>query len=365
MTLAASLVALALLAPAELPTIAAPVTDLAGVVADEQEMLLTTHVENLRATTGVQLAILIVPALPAGQTIEDFSMAVATAWRGGSASRDDGLLLTLAMADRKSRLEVGYGLEALLTDGEAGEILHAMRAKLRAEDVSGALIDATLAIHDEVAMLTPESSRALWKSLGVLTLLYRLVRLPLIGFVVGALACIAVLSLRRRKGPRPKWVPGLVHHRVLSILTFGATTAGLLFVDLTLVGLPATFGAWSTAVAAVLFGAAAASAKDKSTLKWACIAAAVMLGLSILPVVLLDIEGLGSVLQLVSLALFLPFTFGFAGRIEGGDGGGSSSSYSSSSSSSSDWSSSSSSSSSSDSSGGGGSFGGGGASSDW
>lgn len=360
--LSAPLFALALLHVVEVPQIVAPVNDLAGVIDDDQESLLTTHVENLRATTGVQLAILVVRSLPIDMSIEDFSMEVATAWKGGSASRDDGVLLTLAIADRKSRLEVGYGLEPLLTDGEAGAILHAMREKLRAEDVGGALIDATLAIHDEVATLTPESSRALWKSLGVLTLLYRLARLPLIGFVTGALTCIFILSLRRRKGPRPPWLPRLVRHRLLSFVALCATTAALLLVDRALAGFPATFAAWSTTATGLFFGASAASATNASTLKWSCIGAAVMLGIGLLPAMLIDFEGMGSVFQLVSLTIFLPFTFGFAGRIEGGGGGGGGSSSSSSS----DWpSSSSSSSSSSDYSGGGGSFGGGGASSDW
>jgi uncharacterized protein len=346
----------------QIPAITAPVNDLAGVISDGEEALLTTHVEELRTKTGVQLAILVVTNLPYATPIEDFSLAVAEQWKGGSASRDDGILLTLAMTDRKSRLEVGYGLEPLLTDGEAGAILQGMREKLRQNDVGGALIDATLRVHDEVASLTPESSRTLLKAAGVGLIVYRAVRLLIAAALIGLLALIAVLSLRQKRSPRPPWVPRLVRHRIVAVVAWLVACALFIGVDRAFSSGERFVFMVSTIVASSIAFGSAATATEASTLKWATLCAAVMTTIGILVFAFIPFAEEAALMQvLIGSTFTVPFTLGFAGRIDGGSGDSSSGGSSSSSGS---WSSSSSSSSS-DYSGGGGSFGGGGASSDW
>lgn len=110
---------------------------------------LTARLQRLRARTGAQMAILLVGST-SGEPIEDFALRTAEAWRGGSAERNDGLLLTLALVDRRSRLEVGYGLEASITDGEAKAILDAMRPALRERETAKALAGAIEAIAREL-----------------------------------------------------------------------------------------------------------------------------------------------------------------------------------------------------------------------
>ncbi len=126
----------------EAPTIDRPVVDRTGRLSDGEVRALEHRLMRLRERTGAQMAVLLV-ATTGDEPIEDFSMRVAEAWRGGSAERDDGLLLTLAMLDRRMRLEVGYGLEASITDAEAQVILAGMRDTLRsgatAEAVAGAI----------------------------------------------------------------------------------------------------------------------------------------------------------------------------------------------------------------------------------
>jgi uncharacterized protein len=59
----------------------------------------------------------------AGDSLEDFSIRVAEAWKIGQEDTDNGAILLIAKADRKIRIEVGYGLEGRLTDLLAGRII--------------------------------------------------------------------------------------------------------------------------------------------------------------------------------------------------------------------------------------------------
>jgi len=66
--------------------------------------------------------VLIVPSLE-GDALEDFSMRVAEQWKIGHKGLDNGAILLISKADRKVRIEVGYGLEGRLTDLAAGRII--------------------------------------------------------------------------------------------------------------------------------------------------------------------------------------------------------------------------------------------------
>jgi|GEM_PF-138312 len=108
-----------------------PVVDQTGVLARTDVDHLSQRLLLLRERTGAQMAVLLV-ATTGDEPIEDYSMRVAEAWRGGTEGRDDGLLLTMAMQDRRMRLEVGTGLEGDITDSEALHIIDGMKEDLRA-----------------------------------------------------------------------------------------------------------------------------------------------------------------------------------------------------------------------------------------
>ena len=79
-----------------------------------------------RGLGGMQMAVLIIDSLE-GDSIENFSLKVAETWKLGQkrkadGSGDNGLLLTVAVQDRKYRFEVGYGLESILPDSALGTI---------------------------------------------------------------------------------------------------------------------------------------------------------------------------------------------------------------------------------------------------
>ncbi|TGK89444.1 YgcG family protein [Leptospira bourretii] len=98
------------------------VPNLTGRVVDETWTLdsgfvsaLERQLKDHESKTSNQIAVLVVPSLE-GEGIEDYSMKVVEAWKLGQKKKDNGVLLLIAINDRKLRIEVGYGLEGNLTD---------------------------------------------------------------------------------------------------------------------------------------------------------------------------------------------------------------------------------------------------------
>ena len=106
----------------DIPKLEKRVTDLAGLLSEEQARNLEQKLQNLESTDSTQIALLIIPSLE-GEVLEDYSHRVASAWRLGQKGRDNGALLLLAMKERKVRIEVGYGLEGKLTDALSRRII--------------------------------------------------------------------------------------------------------------------------------------------------------------------------------------------------------------------------------------------------
>lgn len=126
--LLAAALALASSAPAlEVPPLEARVNDRAGALTAVQKSELEARLAGYERKTGHQFAILIVPSLE-GDPIEDFSLRVVEAWQLGRKGQDDGVLLLVALEDRKIRIEVGYGLEGDLPDVTAGRIVRELMA---------------------------------------------------------------------------------------------------------------------------------------------------------------------------------------------------------------------------------------------
>lgn len=106
----------------DIPRLTAPVTDLAGLLTQEQAATLDGKLRGLDASDSTQIALLVIPSLD-GEALEDYSERVATSWRLGQKGRDNGALLLVALRERKIRIEVGYGLEEKLTDARARQII--------------------------------------------------------------------------------------------------------------------------------------------------------------------------------------------------------------------------------------------------
>ena len=106
----------------DVPKLQARITDLAGVLTSEQTASLESKLKALEDSDSTQVAVIIIPSLE-GESLEDYSVRMARAWRLGQKGRDNGALLLVAMKERKVRIEVGYGLEPTLTDAKSHLII--------------------------------------------------------------------------------------------------------------------------------------------------------------------------------------------------------------------------------------------------
>jgi uncharacterized protein len=128
------------------------VVDLAGIIDRETEIVLTRYLRELEEKTTVQFVILTVNSLE-GEPIEDFSIYVAhDLWRLGQKGKDNGILFTVALGDRKYRFEIGYGLEGTLPDSFVGTVgRRHLVPYFRRGEYSKGILQATLAIITKVS----------------------------------------------------------------------------------------------------------------------------------------------------------------------------------------------------------------------
>ncbi|MGQ9835778.1 MAG: TPM domain-containing protein [Thermoanaerobaculaceae bacterium] len=123
----------------EVPFLSGRVNDLAELLPDAEEQRLSARLAQLERATGAQVVVLTIPSLE-GENLEEFSHRVASTWQLGQKGQDNGVLFLIAKNDRKMRLEVGYGLEAKLTDVTARRILdNVVRPRFRNGDFPGGI----------------------------------------------------------------------------------------------------------------------------------------------------------------------------------------------------------------------------------
>lgn len=107
----------------EVPYLSGRINDHAGMLSATTIAELESMLEAYEDSTGNQFAVLIIPSLE-GESLEEYSMRVAETWKLGKKGVDNGALLLIAKEDRKLRIEVGYGLEASLTDAATAFIIN-------------------------------------------------------------------------------------------------------------------------------------------------------------------------------------------------------------------------------------------------
>jgi uncharacterized protein len=112
----------AALADVAVPPLVGRVVDQTGTLSSGDIEQLQQTIRAFEASKGSQVAVLIVPTTQP-ETIEQYSIRVAEAWKIGRKKYDDGVLLVVAKNDRKLRIEVGYGLEGALTDVTSKRII--------------------------------------------------------------------------------------------------------------------------------------------------------------------------------------------------------------------------------------------------
>ncbi len=138
-----------LVAQEPLPEPTGFINDYAGILQPQLQARLEALSQELRSKTGAEVALAVLPSL-GDESLEDYTNRVAEYW--GVGDQDDrGVLLLLAIEDRKLRIEVGYGLEGVIPDGRAGEIRDGMTSYLRQGAYDSAIAFGITAVADAVA----------------------------------------------------------------------------------------------------------------------------------------------------------------------------------------------------------------------
>jgi uncharacterized protein len=142
------------------PALAAPsfpalngqrVVDDAHVLSPQAAADLTAKLADLEAKTGRQLVVVTLPSLQ-GYDIEDYGYQLGRAWGIGQKGQNNGVLFIVAPSEHKVRIEVGYGLEPILTDALSSVILQTqVLPRFRAGDVQGGVVAGTGAIIDQLS----------------------------------------------------------------------------------------------------------------------------------------------------------------------------------------------------------------------
>ena len=173
---AGTFVAACLLVPAvfaaaqpSFPKPAGRVTDLAELVDPSTEALIDQQLADLERRTSSEVAVATVRSLD-GMSIEEYANRLFKEWGIGQARQDNGVLVLVAPNEREMRIEVGYGLEGVLPDGLAGQIIRdEFTPRFRNDDYSGGIragVTRVVEVVEKHQALTPEEVARLNESGG-------------------------------------------------------------------------------------------------------------------------------------------------------------------------------------------------------
>jgi uncharacterized protein len=142
------------------PPLTGRVVDNAHLLSAEAQQQLTTDLAALEQKTGHQVVVATVPDLQ-GYPIEDYGYQLGRAWGIGDKTRNDGVVFLVAPNDRKVRIEVGYGLEPVLTDALSSTIIQAkVLPAFRSGKLEQGVVDGTEAIIAQLS-LPDDQARAI------------------------------------------------------------------------------------------------------------------------------------------------------------------------------------------------------------
>jgi len=164
-TVAALISAFAVLVPLgahaqDFPKLTGRVTDAAAILPADIEQRLSKKLEALEQQSQRQLVIATIPDLQ-GYDISDYGYRLGREWGIGDAKRNDGALLIVAPNERKVRIEVGYGLEPVLTDGLSFLIINEhILARFKQGDMPGGIEAGTDAIVTQLTLPPEQAQKA-------------------------------------------------------------------------------------------------------------------------------------------------------------------------------------------------------------
>lgn len=134
------------------PELTGRVVDEAGLLSADQKAELSQRLKALEDKNGRQLVVVTLKSLQ-GQEIADYGYQLGRHWGIGKKGQNNGVLLIVAPEERRVRIEVGYGLEPVLTDALSSVIIQTkIVPKFRAGDMAGGVIDGADAIAEQLGL---------------------------------------------------------------------------------------------------------------------------------------------------------------------------------------------------------------------
>lgn len=129
-----------------IPVITDPITDFTNTLTGEQHSLLRRQAIQFEDSTSNQIAVLLIPSLN-GDEIREYGIQVLEKNKIGQKGKDNGVLLLIALNDKQISIEVGYGLEGVLTDAVCSDIIrNEIRPRFREGDFFGGISAAMQSI---------------------------------------------------------------------------------------------------------------------------------------------------------------------------------------------------------------------------
>jgi uncharacterized protein len=134
----------------DFPALTGRVVDAANLLTPQQEQQLTHRLEALERASSRQLVVATVPSLQ-DRPIEDYGYQLGRHWKIGQSEANNGTILLVAPTERKVRIEVGYGLEPILTDALSSQIIReTILPRFRENDMAGGIIAGADAVIQQL-----------------------------------------------------------------------------------------------------------------------------------------------------------------------------------------------------------------------
>ena len=134
------------------PKLTGRVVDAADLLSPEQEAQLTQLSADIEKASSRQFVVATVPDLQ-GYPIEDYGYQLGRAWNIGQKGANNGIMLIVAPKERKVRIEVGYGLEPIMTDALSSQIINeTVLPHFKAQDMPGGIIAGANAIAEQMKL---------------------------------------------------------------------------------------------------------------------------------------------------------------------------------------------------------------------
>ncbi len=135
------------------------VNDFAQLLSSDYRQSLEQNLIDFEEKTTAEIAVVTINSLE-GNSVEDYAVRLFEQWKIGKKEKDNGLLILVAKEERQIRIEVGYGLESVITDGRAGKIIREeMRPAFREDNYDQGIKLAVEKIQGYITSGEPPSSQ--------------------------------------------------------------------------------------------------------------------------------------------------------------------------------------------------------------